>query len=167
VRYIDAIRQRLSPQTKTDTNELGVILASDEAEIAESKAHPDTIPALYWNAAGALYAYLYAELAKQSIDVIGESQLVGYPSQFHQLVATTLSRRSDIAAQGFVTSAGKELLLLNKRSRVIDVTLPEGAQNAKLLTVDEASGEGAARVSRQEGTHLNLAPFAVVVVSVP
>ena len=54
VRYIDAIRQRLSPQTKTDTNELGVILASDEAEIAESKAHPDTIPTLYWNAAGAL-----------------------------------------------------------------------------------------------------------------
>ena len=40
-----------------------MILASDEAEIAESKAHPDTIPALYWNAAGALYAYLYGELA--------------------------------------------------------------------------------------------------------
>ena len=130
-RYIDAIRQRLSPQTKTDTDELGVILASDEAEIAESKAHPDRIPALYWNAAGALYAYLYAELAKQGIDVIGESQLVGYPSQFpsvtmidwkngkpnarywvlsllkdnfhpgDQLVATTLSRQERHRGPGF------------------------------------------------------------------
>jgi hypothetical protein len=174
-----------------------VILASDEAEIAESKAHPDTIPALYWNAAGALYAYLYGELAKQGVEVIGESQLVGYPSQFpsvtmidwkngkpnarywvlsllkdnfhpgDQLVATTLSHHSDIAAQGFVTPAGKKLLLLNKRNRVIDVMLPEGAQNGNLLTVDEASGEGAARASKQEGTHLSLAPFAVVVVSVP
>jgi Glycosyl hydrolases family 39 len=197
VRYIDAIRQRLSPQTKTDTDELGVILASDEAEITAGKAHPDTIPNLYWNAAGALYAYLYGALAKQGIDVIGESQLVGYPSQFpsvtmidwkngqpnarfwvlsllkdnfhpgDQLIATTLGRRSDIAAQGFVTPTGKKLLLVNKRNRVVDVTLPDGAENANLSTVDEASGEGAARSSKQQGTHLNLAPFAVVVVSFP
>ncbi len=197
VRYIDAIRQRLSPQTKTDTNELGVILASDEAEIAESKAHPDTIPALYWNAAGALYAYLYSELAKQGVDVIGESQLVGYPSQFpsvsmidwkngkpnarywvlsllknnfhpgDQLVATKLSGHSDIAAQGFVTPEGKKLLLINKRNRIVDVILPESAKNGNLLTVDEASGEAAARASKQEGNHLSLAPFAVVVVGAP
>jgi Glycosyl hydrolases family 39 len=197
VRYIDAIRQRLSPETKTDADELGVILASDEAEIAESKAHPDRIPTLYWNAAGALYAYLYEELAQQGIDVIGESQLVGYPSQFpsvsmidwknskpnarfwvlsllkdnfhpgDQLVATSLSSHSDIAAQAFVTPAGKKLLLINKRNRVIDVKLPDGAQNANLLTVDEASGEGAARASKGAGAHLSLAPFAVAVISLP
>ena len=50
---------------------------------------------------------------------------------------------------------------------MIDVTLPQGAQNGNLLTVDEASGEGAARASKQDGTHLNLAPFAVVVVGFP
>jgi hypothetical protein len=197
VRYIDAIRQRLSPQTKTDTDELGVILTSGEAEIADGKAHPDQIPNLYWNAAGALYAYLYSTLAKQGIDVIGESQLVGYPSQFpsvtmidwkngkpnarywvlsllkdnfhagDKLVETTVSSHSGIAAQGFVTPTGKKLLLINKRKRVIDVTLPDGAQNANLSMVDEASGEGAARSSKQEGTHLDLAPFGVVVVSFP
>ena len=43
---------------------------------------PDHIPHRYWNAAGALYAYLFTELSKQGVDVIGESQLVGYPSQF-------------------------------------------------------------------------------------
>jgi len=58
-------------------------------------------------------------------------------------------------------------MLLNKRNRTIDVTLPEGAQNGSLLTVDQESGEGAARASKQEGTHLSLAPFAVVVVSFP
>jgi len=197
VRYIDAIRQRLSPQTKTDTDELGVILTSDEVEIRDGKAHPDTIPNLYWNAAGAVYAYLFSGLAKQGIDVIGESQLVGYPSQFpsvsmidwknskpnarfwalsllkdnfhagDQLVETTLSSNSDIAAQGFITPAGKKLLLVNKRKRVIDVTLPDGVQDANLSTVDEASGEGPARTSRQRGNHLDLAPFAVVVLSLP
>jgi hypothetical protein len=196
-RYIELIRQRLSPQTKTDTDELGVILASDESEIAESKAHPDTIPKLYWNAAGSLYAYLYAELAKLGIDVIGESQLVGYPSQFpsvsmidwkngkpnarfwvlsllkdnfhpgDQLVETKLSGHSDIDAQAFITPGGKKLLLLNKRNRAIDVALPKDAQNGNLLIVDEASGEGAARASKAEGAHLTMAPFAVVVVSVP
>jgi hypothetical protein len=195
VRYIDAIRQRLSPQTKTDTDELGVILASDGAEIAEGKARPDTIPNLYWNAAGALYAYLFSGLAKQGIDVIGESQLVGYPSQFpsvsmidwktskpnarywvlsllkdnfhagDQLVDTKLSDNSDIEAQGFLTASGKKLLLVNRRKRAVDVTLPDEAKNAGLSIVDEASGEGAARVSAQQGTHLHLAPFAVAVLS--
>jgi len=81
-RFILAIRDRLSPQTKTDTDELGVILPTDGIEIAASKAMPDHIPHRYWNAAGALYGYLFVELSKLGVDVIGESQLVGYPSQF-------------------------------------------------------------------------------------
>ena len=81
-RFIVAIRDRLSPTTKLDTDELGVILPTDGIEIAASKAMPDHIPHRYWNAAGALYAYLFTELSKQGVDVIGESQLVGYPSQF-------------------------------------------------------------------------------------
>ena len=81
-RYILAIRDRLSPQTKVDTDELGVILPTDGIEIRASKALPDHIPQRYWNAAGALYGYLFVELSKQGVDVIGESQLVGYPSQF-------------------------------------------------------------------------------------
>ncbi|HKO13822.1 MAG TPA: hypothetical protein VJV22_17770 [Acidobacteriaceae bacterium] len=81
-RYILAIRDRLSPQTKIDTDELGVILPTDGLEIRANKALPDHIPHRYWNAAGALYAYLFVELSKLGVDVIGESQLVGYPSQF-------------------------------------------------------------------------------------
>lgn len=81
-RYILAIRDRLSPQTKIDTDELGVILPTDGLEIHAGKALPDHIPHRYWNAAGSLYAYLFVELSKLGVDVIGESQLVGYPSQF-------------------------------------------------------------------------------------
>jgi hypothetical protein len=81
-RYILAIRDRLSPQTKVDTDEVGVILPTDGVEIAASKAMPDKIPHRYWNAAGALYGFLFVELTKLGVDVIGESQLVGYPSQY-------------------------------------------------------------------------------------
>lgn len=81
-RFILAIRDRLTPKVKVDTDELGVILPSDSEEIRASKALPDKIPHRYWNAAAALYAYLFVELSKMGVDVIGESQLVGYPSQF-------------------------------------------------------------------------------------
>lgn len=81
-RFILAIRDRLAPAVKIDTDELGVILPSDEQEIRASKALPDKIPHRYWNAAASLYAYLFIELSKMGVDVIGESQLVGYPSQF-------------------------------------------------------------------------------------
>lgn len=81
-RFILAIRDRLSPATKIDTDELGAILPTDGIEINASQAMPDHIPHRYWNAAGSLYGYLFVELSKLGVDVIGESQLVGYPSQF-------------------------------------------------------------------------------------
>ena len=63
-RYILAIRDRLSPETKVDTDELGVILPTDGLEIRARQALPDHIPHRYWNAAGALYAYLFVELSR-------------------------------------------------------------------------------------------------------
>ena len=81
-RFIVAIRNRLSPGTRIDSDELGVILPTDSQEVMAGKALPDHIPARYWNAAASMYAYLYAQLGTTGVDVIGESQLVGYPSQF-------------------------------------------------------------------------------------
>jgi hypothetical protein len=81
VRYAEAIRKRLSPQTKVDLDELGVISADDDLQ--DEPGHvTKPIPAAYWNLAGAMYAYLYIELANLQIDIVGESQLVGYPTQF-------------------------------------------------------------------------------------
>lgn len=191
VRYIESIRKRLSPSTKTDTDELGVILPTD------NKPHDDIAPPdLYWNLAGALYADLFVQLSKLQIDIIGESQLVGYPTQFPSvsmmdwrtnkpnarfwvlhlikdnfhsgdaLVETSVSgeHAEDITAQAFATSTGRKLLLVNKRNRSIEVPLPDSA-GAKVLTVDIATEDGPARSIQPEQGKIKLAPFAVTEVS--
>ena len=81
VRYIENMRKRLSPETKTDTDELGVI-SSDDLSQGDPGHVMQPIPPQYWNLAGALYGYLFIELSRLQIDIIGESQLVGYPTQF-------------------------------------------------------------------------------------
>ena len=195
VRYVEEIRKRLSPETKTDLDELGVILPTDDLEIRAGKANPDQIPPLYWNAAGSLYAYLFVNLSKQGIDIIGESQLVGYPSQFPSvsmmdwkngkpnarywvlklikdnfhsgdtLVKTEFSHWSDIDGQAFETPEGHKLLLLNRHNRPAEVTLPAGVTNYTLSTVDGDTGDNAPRVTQGGGPALTLAPFAVAVLS--
>ena len=191
VRYIQQIRKRLSPGTRTDCDELGAILPTDNT--AADKTPP---PAAYWNLAGSLYAYLYIQLTQLGIDVIGESQLVGFPSQFpsvsmmnwssgrpnarywvlrliHEhfqpgdtLVQTGISanRGDAIAAQGFDTTEGRHVLLvLNKRNRAVTVHLKNpGAQSA--LVVDATTGEGPARPLTIRDSSVTLAPFAVAVV---
>ena len=81
VRYIESIRNRLSPETKTTIDELGVISADDTVQ--DRPGHVvKPIEDSYWNLAGAMYAYIFGELTKIGIDVAGESQLVGFPTQF-------------------------------------------------------------------------------------
>jgi len=81
VRYAEQIRKRLSPQTRTTIDELGAISADDLAQ-HEPGHVAKPIPNSYWNLTGAMYAYLFGEMTKMGIDVAGESQLVGYPTQF-------------------------------------------------------------------------------------
>jgi hypothetical protein len=84
VRYIDSIRRRLSPTTKIALNEIGSILPAD-MEASQAGA-PKQVNALisseYWNASGALFAYIFVEVAKLGVDIVSTSQLVGFPSQF-------------------------------------------------------------------------------------
>jgi hypothetical protein len=189
VRYIESIRKRLSPETKTDTDELGVILPTDNK--AGDNVAP---PKLYWNLAGSLYAYLFVELSRLQIDVVGESQLIGYPTQFPSvsmmnwennkpnarfwvlklikdqfhsgdtLVGTELSGADGVTAQAFLTPAGHKLLLANQRNRVVEIKLPD-ADKASALTVDLATGDGPARSVKPAGGTIKLEPFAVTVVS--
>ncbi len=166
--YIDAIRARLSPATRTTVNEIGAILPGDPGRPGQA---PQTIPHAYWNLAGATYAYVYANLAAMGIDVAGESQLVGYPTQFpsvtmldwetgapnarfrvlellhkhfaagDQLMATSIGSPY-IYAQAFRTRAGRrEVLLISKRDRPLAVALP-GA--ATWEYVDQNTGGGPA-----------------------
>jgi hypothetical protein len=188
VRYVEAMRKRLSPQTMTDLDELGVILPTDNKP-------GDNVPppAAYWNLAGALYADLFIELSRLEIDVVGESQLVGYPTQFPSVsmmdwtsnqpnarfwvlklikdsfhpgdkLVETVFRSSDVSAQAFVTPAGRKLLLVNKRNRDVAISLPD-ADKATALAVDTETGDNPAHgVQLNTGT-IKLEPFAVTVVS--
>ena len=189
VRYIESIRKRLSPETRTDLDELGVILPTDNTPA--DKVAP---PKLYWNLAGSLYAYLFVQLSKLQIDVVGESQMVGYPTQFPSvsmmnwennkpnarfwvlklikdsfhpgdtLVGTEVGREDGVTAQAFITPAGHKLLLANQRNRVVEIKLPD-ADKASALTVDLATGDGPARSTKPAGGSITLEPFAVTVVS--
>jgi len=191
VNYIEDLRKRLSPNTKTDTDELGVILPTDNKP-GDNVAPPKA----YWNLAGSLYAYLYMNLSRQGIDLIGESQLVGYPTQFpsvsmmnwednkpnarfwvlklikdsfhsgDKLVETKLdgANSDDVEAQAFDTPSGHKLLLANKRNQAIDVPLPDGG-SPTALTVDLQTGDGPARSVQPASGKIHLEPFAVTVVS--
>jgi hypothetical protein len=189
VRFVEAIRKRLSPGTRTDTDEIGSILPGDNA------VPRVPIPGRYWNASGALFAYVYANLARMGVEVVGESQLVGYPSQFpsvtmidwtngrpnarywvlkllidglhlgDKICKTAASGDGDVYAQGFTGTSGRTMLLINRRNAPARVELPLPGGRAQV--VDEATGEEPARTSTLSGTALALDPFAVAVVSWP
>jgi Glycosyl hydrolases family 39 len=184
VRKVEVIRQRLSPATKTDTDELGVI-APDQSWQNQP---------FYWNAAGAMYAYLYLELSKLGIENVGESQLVGYPTQYpsvsmvnwetgqpnarfrvlellkhnfgpgDSLVATGVAS-SGVAVQAYRTAAGRKLLLINKEDATVGVDLPPGTMVSRMEAVDAAAGGNPAESSTISGTSVTLTPFAVAVIS--
>jgi hypothetical protein len=61
-----------------DADEVGIILPDDNDAKWTSTA--PGFPALYWNAAAASFAYLFGQSASIGLDVLGESQLIGYPS---------------------------------------------------------------------------------------
>lgn len=193
VRYVEQIRKRLSPSTKTDLDELGVILPEDGKEIRQPGYVAKPEPQNYWNLDGAMYAYIYEETAKMGIDVLGESQLVGYPSQYpsvsmmnyntaepnprfwvlkllkdnfgpgDKLVETT-NPNGSLSVQAFETSHGKSLLVINKRNRAEQITLPADADGASVSLVAPSTGDHAPAQETLHGRTLSLQPFEVAVL---
>jgi hypothetical protein len=190
VRFIEAIRKRLSPETKTAINEMGVILP----DVYGTSRMP--IPDSYWNLSGALYAYLYARLGRLGIEELGESQLVGYPTQAPSVsmvnwntgqpnarywvlkllrdnfgtgdkVVVTSVNSPGIFAQGNLTPDGaRKILLINKRNREIEVALP-GASQATEEYVDQSTGYRPPASTHLTGDLVTLHGFDVAVVTLP
>jgi len=77
IRTVDSIRQELSPQTIVDINESGILFK--EVPKGWGRMDGDSIPDLFWNLSAAYYAYLYAGLARQGIEMVGESTLWSDP----------------------------------------------------------------------------------------
>jgi hypothetical protein len=186
VRYIEAIRQRLSPATQTTVNEIGSILAGDPNL-------KTAIPDSYWNLSGACYAYVFGHLAMMGIDIAGESQLVGYPTQFPSVsmvdwssgapnarfrvlellknnfgpgdrIVTTSSGSSAVYALGMISpKAERKLLLVNKRDRDIDLTL--NGRTREVQYVDQTTNGGAIGRQAVSANRLMLRGLSVAVVT--
>jgi hypothetical protein len=188
VGYIESIRKRLSPGTKTDIDELGTF-------VSDSMREKPIIQA-YWNLSASVYAYFFIGLTKAGIDVIGESQLVGFPTQYpdvsminyinnkpnarfwvlklikdnikagDSLVETDVDANNgdDITAQAFTDGTVKKILILNKRNKTIILKVPAEFNGAKMSTIDELSGDDAAIQSAVNGSSIELKPFAVSLV---
>jgi hypothetical protein len=138
VAQIEKIRKQLSPSTRTTLDEVGTI-----DPLAATTIYPNyTIADDYWVWSGGMYAYVFARVAVMGIDVIGESQLVGYPGQFpsvsmvdwttgnpnarlrvlellehsfaqsDQVIQTTSTADSQVHAQAFVSEHGQKKVLL-------------------------------------------------------
>ena len=162
VKYVEEIRKRLSPGTRTTIDEIGSISADDQAQ--DKPGHVTApIPDSYWSLSSATYAYVFAQLARLGIDVAGESQLIGYPTQFpsvsmvdwnsgaanprfrvlellknnfalgDKLVGTSTGTPA-VYALAFITPAGEhKLLLINKRDQAIEMTLPQPAKKVEFV----------------------------------
>lgn len=189
VRYVEAIRKRLSPTTKTDLDELGVILDDDRPGAKEMIE-----PAGYWNMAGALYADLYIQLARMGIDVAGESQLVGYPSQYPSVsminyvtgnpnarfwvlkllkdhfgpgdrLVQTQESNGDLTVQAFKTARGNCILVVNKRPRKATLTLPQDFNPSQMDFVAPSTGDTGVAHRTLQGRSIDLEPNEVAVIT--
>jgi hypothetical protein len=195
VRWADSIRQRLSPQTQTDLDELGSQTGTDGTGMPPSYVAPP-IPNSYWNLSGAMYAYLYGELAKLGIDVAGESQMVGFPTQWPSVsmvdwdtgqpnarfwvlkllrtnfgpgdkLVNTLTGTPSVYGLGFATRDGKhKMLLVNKRDRTVVASIP-GASGGRLEVVDQQTAFQPPVAAQLGSDDVTLGGLAVAVVTLP
>jgi hypothetical protein len=185
-RYIESIRKRLAPHVFTHINEIGVILRSS----SESGPIPDD----YWNLAGALYAYIYLELTKLGIDVAGESQLVGYPTQYpdvsmmnwengnpnaryrvlrllkenfgpgDNLVKTACKGKYGYVVAQGITTKQGRKILLINKHNTPSQVLLAGANNSIIKQVDVNTRENPPSQTTLTGDLITLQPFSVAVV---
>ncbi len=191
-RYIEAIRKGLSPNTGTTVDEIGCISADDGEQ--DKPGHvTKTIPNSYWNLCSATYAYVFGNLASLGIDVAGESQLVGYPTQFPSVtmvdwktgapnarfrtlqllksnfgpgdkIITTASVSPYVYALAFVCSNGKrKLLLVNKRDHDMKIKLSDSARSIEF--VDQLTKGEPPKTEVTEGNTVALRGYEVAVVN--
>jgi hypothetical protein len=195
VRYVESIRQRLSPETRSTIDEIGSISA-DDGEQGNPGHIAQPVPNSYWNLSGATYAYLFGKLTSMGVDVAGESQLVGYPTQYpsvsmvdwntgkpnarywvlkllrdnfgpgDKLVDTDVSSGS-IYSLGVATREGKRrLLLVNKRDRSFEISIP-GASGGQEVYVDQTTAFQPPATRKLESEKITLNGFSVATVTLP
>jgi len=186
VRFIESIRKRIAPGTFTTINEIGSILRSPQTI--------KPIDARYWNLSGATYAYIFLELTKMGIDVAGESQLVGYPTQFPDVsmmnwetgnpnarywvlrllhenfgpgdkLVETNNLPTGIVSQAFITKKGRKVLFINTKDKEVTFSLPSEMNGAAVSVTDTFTMDDPPAQSTVTNATITLRPFAVAVAT--
>ena len=197
VRYIEAIRSRLSPATKTTIDEVGVIVPADALEGTPGyrfKPYPE----FFWNLSAAEYAFLFGEVSKLGIEAIGESALMQLPGFYPSVSmmnwengkpnarywvlklirenfspgdkivqAAPSSVNHPVYAEAFVNPQGKRKVLL---VNVRDNSVDvqiPGSKGGREQFVDETTGEDPPRTAPLESDTVALGGFSVAVVDLP
>lgn len=191
-RYIEEIRKRLSPDTQTTVDEIGAISADDQSQ--DKPGHVTApIPASYWSLAGATYAYVFGQLSLLGIEVAGESQLVGYPTQYpsvsmvdwndgsanprfrvlqllkenirvgDNIVKTSVDSSSVYALAYAGADGSRRILLVNKRNKDAEITLPQTARGA--VYVDQTTGSKPPASRELKDDKFTLGALGVAVVT--
>jgi len=193
VQGIEAVRQRLSPQTATAINELGVIHLQDARQ-----GNPGYVfqpfPASYWNLCAAQFAFLYGELAKCGIEMVGESALMQIPDFFPSVsmmdwetgrpnarywvlkllrenlgpgdkLVMTCAASSDVFAQAFLATDGKKkLLLVNTRNMPVKMRIA-GTAGGKQEAVDQTTAFNPPASTRLDSDMIELNGLAVLLIT--
>jgi hypothetical protein len=194
VKYVDFIRQRLSPQTQTTLDEIGIISADDSIE-GQPGHISKPIPDSYWNLSAAMYAYVYNQVSHLGIEGVGMSSGLGYPNTYYPSVtmmdwntgkpnarywalkllidncgpgdkqAETTSNSPFVEAQAYLDSGGKrKVLLANKRAWPSEVTIA-GIKGSAEQHVDEKTNFNPAVSQTLESDSVVLQGFAVSIVT--
>jgi hypothetical protein len=187
---IEEIRKALAPSVRTTVDEVGTILPA-----SATQPDPAPIPNAYWNFSGGIYAYVFARLALMGIDIVGESQLMGYPGQYpsvSMLDWTTgepnaryrvlelildeirpgcrLIEIPDQPASGTlyalaVLDRGRRKVLLVNKANAPAAVDIDGLRGAHVRVVDQRSAGGAIRDERNPGGTFTLGGYGVAVVA--
>jgi hypothetical protein len=140
-----------------------------------------------------MFAYLYAGLAEQGIDVLGASQLVGYPTQFpsvtlldwktgmpnaryrvlqllyenfgpgDRMVKATLRSDAACVAAYLTRDGSRRVLLINKRAHPVDIKLSD-SKGAMEQHVDLLTGPNPVVSRPLDSDVVHLEGFSVMVL---
>jgi hypothetical protein len=143
-----------------------------------------------------MYAYLFGEMTKMGIDVAGESQLVGFPTQYPSVsmvdwkdgkpnarfwvlkllrdnfglgdkIVEIADDSPYVYALAFSTHDGKRrILLVNKRNRKFEVSLV-GATGGQISFVDQATSFQPPATAKLSSDTVTLGGYSVAVVTLP
>jgi len=193
VGYLETLRNMLSPQTGTMVNEIGTMLPEDWDQTKPDYVFKPIRPS-YWNLSAAIYAYVYAGLARLGIDDAAESGIPCAPGLWPSIAMldwdtaqpnarfwvlklihdnfrpgdTMVETSSDsgyVMTQAMVSRSGeRKLLVVNKRDREFEISLPEAA-GAKIEVVDQTTGSNPPASRSVTGSAFKLGGFGVAVVT--